>query len=370
MNETQLPPGGGQPQGSGDWQPSDALPAASPMHPPTSNELDDFPEDALLEDEAAGWSAQFVIPFQQSGPMPAVNPQTAWANRNKAGAPAQGHTTSRRFPMLKVALISTLIMLAVGFLALSVFAQPAPHLTTATKNPTQGPLVTRTAPTARPTRTVQRTPTPAMATGTAQVTLPSDWVPSVQTLQQLGWTGAGLSTGDALEAERTAWTFTDREMSLDWRNAGTRAQHGGTLTAAVFLLTPNARARFFANDVRVINNVLFDRVEQQHLIREVVNAQLRLVQFQVQGQQEFAWVDVSFQLWQSQLDQQSGQRVGGLELDPATHGPRILHMIVMLLRVTPGTQGTNAPMGGTGWLVSTYVLDPAGGSLPAIIQPA
>jgi hypothetical protein len=45
-------------------------------------------------------------------------------------------------------------------------------------------------------------------------------------------------------------------------------------------------------------------------------------------------------------------------------------MIVLLLRVTPGSQGTNAPMGGTGWLVSTYVLDPAGGSLPGIIQPA
>ncbi len=299
-----------------------------------------------------------------------MNPQPARASTNRMGAPAQGRTTPRRFPILKVALISTLIVLAVGFLALSVFAQPAPHLTTAAKNPMQGPLVTRTAPMARPTRTVQKTPTPAMATGTAQVTLPSDWVPSVQTLQQLGWTGVGLSTGDALEAERTAWTFTDREMSLDWRNAGTWAQHGGTFAAAVFLLTPNARARFFANDVRVISNVLFDRVEQQHLIQEVVNAQPRLIQFQVQDQQEFAWVDVSFQLWQSQLDQQSGQRVGGLKLDPATHGARILHMIVLLLRITPGTQGANAPMGGTGWLVSTYALNPAGGSLPTVIQPA
>jgi hypothetical protein len=209
-----------------------------------------------------------------------------------------------------------------------------------------------------------------MATATPQATPPSDWVPSAQTLQQIGWTGAGLSTGDALEAERTAWTFTDREMSLDYRNAGTRAQHGGTFTAAVFLLTPNARTRFFQNDVRAINNMLFDRVQQQQLIQEVVYAAPRLVQFQVQGQQEFAWVDVSFQLWQSQLDQQTGQRAEGLELDPATHGPRVHHMIVLLLRMTIGTQGANAPMGGTGWLVSTYALDPAGGSLPAIIQPA
>jgi hypothetical protein len=209
-----------------------------------------------------------------------------------------------------------------------------------------------------------------MATTTPQATPPSDWVPSAQTLQQIGWTGAGLSTGDALEAERTAWTFTDREMSLDYRNAGTRAQHGGTFMAAVFLLTPNARTRFFQNDVRAINNMLFDRVQQQQLIQEVLYAAPRLVQFQVQGQQEFAWVDVSFQLWQSQLNPPTGQRAEGLELDPATHGPRIHHMIVLLLRVTIGTQGANAPMGGTGWLVSTYALDSAGGSLPTIVQPA
>ena len=66
MDQTQLPPDSGQPSGSEDRQPSDALPAASPMQTPTSKEHDDFPENALLEDEAAGWSAQFVVPFQQS----------------------------------------------------------------------------------------------------------------------------------------------------------------------------------------------------------------------------------------------------------------------------------------------------------------
>jgi hypothetical protein len=370
MDQIQLPPDDVQPSGSEGRQPSDALPAASPIPMQTSNEHDDFPEDALLEDEAAGWSAQFVVPFQQSGPLPAVNPQTTQASTNQASTPAQGRTPPRRFPILKVALISTLIVLAVGFLALSVFAQPAHQLTTVAKKLTQGSPATHKAPTARPTRTVQMTPTPSMATATPQATPQSDWVPSAQTLQQLGWTGAGLSTGDALEAERTAWTFTDREMSLDYRNAGTQAQHGGTFMAAVFLLTPNARARFFLNDVRAINNVLFDRVQQQRLIQEVVNAEAHLVQFQIQGQQQFAWVDVSFQLWRSQLDPQTGSRAEGLELDPTTHGPRVRHMIVLLLRVAPGTQGTNAPMGGTGWLVSTYALDPAGGSLPAIVQPA
>src|SRR5258708_15677466 len=105
-------------------------------------------------------------------------------------------------------------------------------------------------------------------------------------------------------------------------------------------------------------------------MREVVNAQRRVGQFEVQGKRQFAWVDVSFQLWRSQLDPQTGSRAEGLELDPATHGPRVHHMIVLLLRVTPGTQGTNAPMGGTGWLVSTYTLDPAAASLPVLIQPA
>jgi hypothetical protein len=370
MDQTQLPSDRSQQSGLEDQQPSAALPAASPPGSQTSNDHDDFPGDVLLEDEGTGWSAQFVIPFQQSGPMPAVNPQAAQASTNQTGIPAQGRATSRPFPIFKVALIGALIVLAMGFLALSVFAQPASHLPTVAKNSTQSHSTTQTTPKARPTRTAQKTTTSAVPTTTPQVAPQSDWVPSAQTLQQLGWTGAGLSTADALEAERTAWTFNDREMSLDYRNAGSLGQHGGTFTAAVFLLTPNATTRFFQNDVRVINNVLFDRVQQQQLIQEVVNAQPRLVQFQVQGQQQFAWVDVSFQLWQSQVDPQTGQRAEGLELDPTTHGPSIHHMIVLLLHVNPSRQGTNAPMGGTGWLVSTYALDPAGGSLPAIIQPA
>jgi hypothetical protein len=370
MDQTQTTPDGGQPSGLESQQPSDALSAASPQAMQISNEHDDLPGDALLADEAAGWSAQFVVPFQQSGPLPAANPQMAEASTNQAGMPEQGRATPRRFPILKVALISTLIVLAMGFFVFSVFAQPASHLTTAAKNPTHRPLATQTTPMAKSTRTVQRTPTPTRGTATPQATPQNNWVPSAQLLQQLGWTGAGLSTGDAIEAERTAWTFTDREMSLDYRNVGTQAQHGGTFTAAVFLLTPNARVRFFQNDVRVMNNVLFDRVQQQHLIQEVVNADGRLLQFQVQGQQQFAWVDVAFQLWQSRLDPQTGSRAEGLEIDPATHTPRVHHLIVLLLRVTPGTQGTNAPMGGTGWLVSIYALDPAGGSLPVVIQPA
>jgi len=53
MDQTQLPPDSGQPDGSEDQQSSDAMPPASPLPIQTSKEHDDFPEDALLEDEAA-----------------------------------------------------------------------------------------------------------------------------------------------------------------------------------------------------------------------------------------------------------------------------------------------------------------------------
>src|SRR5437588_506002 len=132
----------------------------SPLPTQMSNEHDGFPEDALLKDEAAGWSAQFVVPFQQSGPLPAVNPQPARASTNQTSTSAQSRATRRRFPVLRVALISLLIVLAVGFLGLSVFAQPASHLATVAKNPTQGPTAIHTTPAARPTAAGRRTPTP------------------------------------------------------------------------------------------------------------------------------------------------------------------------------------------------------------------
>ncbi len=142
------------------------------------------------------------------------------------------------------------------------------------------------------------------------------------------------------------------------------------MLAPTFLLTPAARIRFEQNDLRAANNVLFDSVQQRQLIQLVINAQPHLVKFQMQGQQQFAWVDVSFQLWQSQLDpQHPGQRIEGQEIDPTTKKPRGHHMVVLLLRVQPGTQAINPPMGETGWLVSNYALDP-GNALPDIVLPA
>ncbi|BCL79652.1 hypothetical protein ccbrp13_21170 [Ktedonobacteria bacterium brp13] len=168
--------------------------------------------------------------------------------------------------------------------------------------------------------------------------------------------------GDAIEALRTGSTFTDREMSYDYRNIGTPTHHSGTLTGATFLLTPGGQIRFSHYDVRAINNVLYDTILNGKIIQQVVNAQPSLVQFeiiQLQGQQyQFAWVNVAFGLFQSKIDAVSGTRTEQLELDPTTHQPLLHHLVVVLVRQSPQTQGAYAPMGGTGWLVDTYALDP------------
>ncbi len=176
---------------------------------------------------------------------------------------------------------------------------------------------------------------------------------------------------DDLHALRTAVAFNDREMSLDYRSIGTREHHAGTFTAAMFILTPAARLRFEQNDVRMINNVLFDLVATTKLIRVVLNPEPQVVKFVELHQQQFAWVDVSFHLWQSQIDPTNpDQWIGGKDIDPATNQPRTHHMAVLLVRVPPEDAGANPAMGGTGWLVSNYALDPVGGTLPEIVQPA
>jgi hypothetical protein len=157
-------------------------------------------------------------------------------------------------------------------------------------------------------------------------------------------------------------------MSYDYRAIGTPAHHSGTLTGSTFLLTPGGQVRFVQNDVRAINNVLYDTIRTAQIIQQVVNAQPTLVQFQtapVQGQpQLFAWVTVSFELFQSKVDPATGNRTEDLERDATTGQPIMHHLDVVLVRVSPQNQGVNAPMGGTGWLVDTY--EQATGILPAI----
>ncbi len=323
----------------------------------------------IVDDEPTDGSAPFAAPFQLSGAMPALSAHTqkTASPSDAASARAASPSRLRRFPLRRVVLLSTFIVIVLAVLTMTVFAQAIPSLRGGRTITTSATTTTgnQNASTHKPTTKAQVSPTPTMITAQGSPTL--DWVP--QTLPA-GWTAAGLSATGALDAERTAWTFTDREMSLDFRSVGTRASHAGTFTAAAFLLTPAAKIRFEQNDLRAANNVLFDSVQQRQLIQVVINAEPLLVKFQIQGQQQFAWVDVSFQLWRSQLDQQHlGQRIEGQEIDPTTKQPRVHHMVVLLLRVQPGTQGINPPMGGTGWLVSTYALDP-GNAVPDIVHPA
>lgn len=274
--------------------------------------------------------------------------------------PLAAHRSRRqRKQITKTLALVALLIVALGLSALTVFAQTTPPILVQKGTPSAPTTPTTVPPSPQPTRSTHPAAKAPMPTPQAQI----PWVPS--TLPP-GWTSAGLTMGDAIFAERTALTFTDREEGLDFRNVGTRAQHRGTFTASVFILSAGGKARFFQNDLRAINNTLFDQVEAEQRIQSAVNSVPNLTGFVEQGHQPFARVDVSFFLWQSRLQQ--GQRNIGFEGDPATGQPRLHHMSVLLVRVTPGTQGANAPMGGTGWLVSSYGLDV---STPlAILQPA
>jgi hypothetical protein len=323
----------------------------------------------IIDDEPTNESAPFATPFQLSGAIPAVSLRAQTTASSSDAVPTQAASLSRRrqFPLRRVVFLSTFIVVLLAALTVTVFAQAIPPLR---GGRTESTSVTATAEhhngsTPQPTAKAHASPTPTMITAQGSPSL--DWVP--QTLPA-GWTAAGLSVADALDAERTSWTFTDREMSLDFRSVGTRASHAGTFTAATFLLTPAARIRFEQNDLRAVNNGLFDSVQQRQLIQVVINAEPHLLKYQTQGQQQFAWVDVSFQLWQSQVDpEHPNQRIEGKEVDPTTKQPRVHHMAVLLLHVQSGTQGLNPPMGGTGWLVSNYALDP-GNALPDTVLPA
>jgi hypothetical protein len=289
------------------------------------------------------------------------------------GSPPTNTPRTSRLP-IRLLLIVGVVLTAVIGASLLVFAQSVPsprsaHTSTTPVSTTAShSLVLTASPTRKASAKASAASHPHPATPGVG-TSPSGGIPSAQALSQLGWTQGGLSAGDAIEALRTGETFTDREMSYDYRNIGTPAQHGGTLTAATFLLTPGGLVRFERFDVRVINNVLYDKISTGKIIQQVVNATPSLVRFQVEKVQgesrQFAWVNVALELFQSKVDPASGKRQEDLERNPTTGQPMLHHLVVVLLRVPPQTQGTNAPMGGTGWLVNTYELDP--GTLPTVV---
>lgn len=333
-----------------------------------------------IEEEPSDLETAFVAPFQRSSAMPQVPAAESEASHAQADSVSSGATIrptrSRGLPRRSLFLIVLLICLVgiIGLLVMSALAQTtpllqarAPHVLPGTPS-AQQPLGQHPLPTPSmmpPLPTPTSVPLPI---SNGQAANAQAWIP--QPLPT-GWTQAGLLTADAIEALRTAVAFTDREMSLDYRSVGTRAVHGGTFTAATFILTPAAQQRFIHNDVRAINNTLFDRVAQQHVVRQVINPQPHLMAFAQQGQQSFAWVDVTFSLWQSQLDPANPTHlVEGPELDALTHQPRMHHMQVVLLRVPAQAEGNAPAMGGTGWLVSTYGLDVPAGTMLTIIPPA
>ena len=311
----------------------------------------------------------WIAPFELSNEMPSLSAQAQPSSQASAipAAPAPVRQAGKKrlfsLPMIAIFICVAIITgMLVRKAQLQLTPSPQPY-------PTGRALVTHQAGSSQQRRAPSlQTSTPIVQSQSQTSPTSPDWVP-----QQLpaGWTDAGLTMGDDLQALRTAVSFNDREMSLDYRSIGTRGHHGGTFTAATFILTPAAKQRFQQNDVRMINNALFDLVATTKLVRVVINPQPQVVKFAQQGQQQFAWVDVSFQLWQSQIDPTNpDQWIGGKDVDPTTNQPHTHHMFILLLRVPPEDAGANPAMGGTGWLVSNYALDSVGGNLPEIVQPA
>ncbi len=380
LNQADFTAPGNAASGSPSSKPAPANPQP-PTSPPsffyTQDQEDEF-EFSLppgSQDDPQGPGAPFMLPFESSAGMPTLTQVPAQGSQRGMGTPPTAPPPGRKSrPPIRLLLIVGVVLTATVFASLLVFAQlvPSPRFAHTSPAPVSTTASHSLALTASPTRKTQtKAPAashPQPATPGTEAS-PSGNIPSAQALSQLGWTQAGLSEGDAIEALRTGETFTDREMSYDYRNIGTPAQHGGTLIAATFLLTSGGLVRFTHNDVRMINNVLYDKISTGKIIQQVVNATPSLVRFQteqIQGKfHQFAWVNVAFELFQSKIDPASGKRQEGMEQNPTTGQPMLHHLVIVLLRVPPQTQGTNAPMGGTGWLVNTYELDP--GTLPAVV---
>ena len=339
-------------------------------------------DDQNSQEERADQSSPFVLPFQNSAAMPAIAQKDIQGTTGQPPIPpAPGKMQRGLLPMLKIPLIASIVLITIIGASFLVFAQSTTSPTLSPGKEGQTHEMTKTSliatprsiptkkPTSLPDPTGEIPATPHLTQGSqGQETQKPEasTLPTAQLLQQLGWTQAGLSLGDAFEALRTGITFADREMSYDYRNIGTPAAHSGTLTGSVFLLTPGGQQRFAQNDKRAISTTFYNQIHDEMIIQQVVNGQPTLTQFQVlqiQGQtHRFAWVDASFELFQSKIDPATGQRTE--QLGSATGQPLFHHLAIVLVQVALQDQGPNAPMGGTGWLVNTYALDAKG--LPAI----
>jgi hypothetical protein len=317
------------------------------------------------EQSSSQYSALGESDLGLSGAIPGQGSNVNWDQVSGGLAPTVQPARHRGRRLLFVIVIVVLLIILVPTFALAFFSGSVPHLGPTTTNggntttvntaPVHTPVVRPTATAVRATPTAAVSPT-ASASPTAKP--PVSWMPA--TLPP-GWTQAGLSMEDVFAAEHTGYTFTEREEHIDFQSVGTQGNPGGTLTAAKFLLDPAAVARFNQNDRRS-SAAFFALVQQQQLEQSPINLLPQLVGFQVQGNNQFAWIQVSFQLY---IQHGVGNQ-GALDTDQATGQPRMHQMMVLLIHVQKGTP--NAAMGGIGWLVSSYALDQQG-MLPIPANP-
>ena len=233
-----------------------------------------------FEEEQSDLEAAFVDPFQRSNAMSTISAQAhpsgqASAIHTASATPTTKTSRKPRFSLMAIAIVVCVVVI-IGLLVMNVVAQTTPPLQIHGNGSSQTRGLLQQKPTGNQQKPpVKPTPVPPATQthgtngqGQTPAQPSSDWVP-----QQLpdGWTNAGLLSGDGIQAIRTAVAFNDREMSLDSRSVGTRNNHGGTFTAATFVMTPAAKQRFFQNDVRESDNILFDMVVNTKLTRLVVN---------------------------------------------------------------------------------------------------
>src|SRR5579885_2878308 len=115
--------------GPGDFQDSNLQQAVNATSSRTEHVYEDRFYD-IVDDEPTDGSAPFATPFQLSGAMPALSAhaQTATSPSDIAQGRAVSPSRLRRFPLRRVVLLSTFIMVVLAVLTMTVFAQAIPPL--------------------------------------------------------------------------------------------------------------------------------------------------------------------------------------------------------------------------------------------------
>jgi hypothetical protein len=313
-------------------------------------DLEDEPPDDNKVLAAAGLRAQTAAP-RQTILRPAPIRQNSWSTQDTSSLPVAARSkavqaSSRWRNLLSLRSVLTLIALfavaggvafAKGLTLPAMNSRPVVQQMRQVASPTTKPGPARATP--KP-RKAKPSPTPTPTAGnTPAVTV----TPGAQALSA-AWTASGRGTVDMLEALTVAETFTQRYETIDFRSPG-------TLSAARFILTQAANARFSANDERNTNQFAA-QIQQERLIQAAFITGAQLVAAQAQNGNFFAWVTVSYQ-----LARQQGQGSA-----PTMQNRQ---MTVLLIAVPFDTPPDAPPMGGIAWLVSNYSPGNALPNIPA-----